>query len=355
MTKYTPLHPVSSKNAQFAIFAALCIAFMVFLSQLNETAKCQELIQSSMLAKTTPRNALTLSEFNDLNDKIVQKALKLCSCGCFYSPVKNCPRTYSLRDVEKSAYAIVTKEISESMEFGLMISRTNAGISCLRDGIRSGGICLDALLQESKSNGKVLGTVTIPFPARNIPVTKGQLMPSERMVSALDEFIDRENVKSINDFGAGIGQYGMSLIRRQFQSEGKFLYRGYDGTGDVELYTQGSIKYFDLGLPMHLPVADWIIFFETAHLIPNHKEGMIVRNLHAHNCRGIILSWGTYNEVELKSSNLHDEEYVIETFSKLGYYTDEMETNRFRASMSKESDGKWMESLLVLRRHESVC
>lgn len=353
MTKYTPLHTsTSSKSIQFAIFGTVCVAFMAFLSQFNETAKCKE---TFMLAKTSLSDSVTLAEFNALNARIVQEKVKLCDCGCLYSPIKNCPRRYSLKDIEKSAYAIVTKEISESMESELMISKTHAQIACVRDGVRSGGICLDALLKESQRDGKVLGTITIPFPARDIAVMKGQLMPSERMLGSLDEFMDSEQVKSISDFGAGVGQYGYSLVRRQFASQGQFLYRGYDGAGDVELYTQGLVKYFDLGVPLHLPVADWVMFFETAHLIPNHKEGMVIRNLHAHNCRGIILSWGTHSEIEMKSSNLHDEEYLVQIFTQLGYYNDQMETNHFRESINLELDGKWMENLLVLRRYEPIC
>ena len=95
-------------------------------------------------------------------------------------------------------------------------------------------------------------------------------------------------MKSISDFGAGQGQYGAKL---QVTNSESFLYRGYDGAGDVEVYTQGFVKRFDLTIPLDLPVSDWLMTLEVGEHIPSSHEGMMIRNLHAHNCKGLILSW----------------------------------------------------------------
>ena len=192
--------------------------------------------------------------------------------------------------------------------------------------------------------------IAIPFPARDLKVPKCQLMPSQKLTESLKEFFSREGAKSINDFGAGVGQYGISLRREDS------IYRGYDEAGDVGIYTQGFINYFDLSIPLKLPVADWVISFEHGHLVPPEKEGMLVRNLHAHNCKGMIISWGTYGEVELESHNLHDEQYIIETFNELGYFYDVVQTDYFRQNWDPETDGMWLHNtLLVLRRLEPIC
>lgn len=357
MANYTPLNwqVKKPKNLQLIAFGTICVAFMFFLGQINETSKCQEVIKSSMLMETTTRNYIELKDFKKLNHGIFQERVKVCDCGCAVSPNLNCPRKYSLADVEKSAYAVITRDLSESMETELVVSKTNAQISCLRDGQRSEiGYCLSAMVKLSEEEGLIRGSVSIPFPAREIQIPKSHMLPSDKLLETLYGFIESEEIKSINDFGAGIGQYGVSL-RRKFQE--KLLYRGYDGAGDVEIYTLGFVKYYDLTIPMKLPVADWVMSFEVGHLIPVHKEGMMIRNLHAHNCKGILISWGAQNADGFESNNLHDEEYLVDLFTKLGYFHDLLETERFRENWTpEEGDGMWFhESLLVFRRHKPIC
>ena len=358
MVNYTPLYwqVKQKKNLQFAAFGIICVGFMFFLGQMNEATKCQEVMKSSMLMETTSKNSIDLEEFKKLNDAIFQKPVKVCDCGCSLSPNLNCPRTYSLADVEKSAYAIITRELSDSMETELVLSKTNAQIACLRDGKRSeNGYCLHAMEKLSEEEGLIRGSLTIPFPAREIQIPKSHLLPSDKLLESLYGFIESEEIKSINDFGAGVGQYGVS-IRRKFQE--KLLYRGYDGAGDVDIYTQGFINYYDLTIPMKLPVADWVLSFETGHLIPVHKEGMMIRNLHAHNCKGILISWGGQeNADDFESNNLHDEDYLVDLFTNLGYFHDVLETERFRQNWTpEEGDGMWFhETLLVFRRHKPIC
>ena len=85
---------------------------------------------------------------------------------------------------------------------------------------------------------------------------------------------------SINDFGAGVGQYGHYLRREGLP------WHGYDGAGDVEEYTDGFVKFVDLSLPtLALPRADWVVSLEVAEHIPRTHEWAVLRNLHAHACR----------------------------------------------------------------------
>ena len=328
---------------------------MFFLSEINESTKCKQVMRSSMSKNTKTRNSISLTEFQHINENIIQKQNKICDCGCFDSPIMNCEREYSLKDVENSASAIATREISDFMDAELIASKVFTDVACIRNGARSGGYCINAMLEKSEKEGQVRGVVTLPFPGREIKLSRAQIPASELLFESLISFIEREKVKSINDFGASIGQYGTNL-RRHFSDISSLLYRGYDEAGTVEIYTQGFISYFDLSIPLKLPVADWVTSFEVGHLMPPHKEGMMIRNLHAHNCKGIILTWGTYGETDLISSNLHDNEYLIELFSKLGYYYDEVESNIFRENWNPETDGMWFhKSLLVLRRHEPIC
>ena len=64
---------------------------------------------------------------------------------------------------------------------------------------------------------------------------------------------------SINDFGAGVGQYGAALLA----ARPWIRWRGYDGAGDVEEYTRGFVKFVDLAIPLALPRADWVVALEV--------------------------------------------------------------------------------------------
>lgn len=175
------------------------------------------------------------------------------------------------------------------------------------------------------------------------------------MVKELTAFIENEEKKneagiiSISDFGAGIGQYGTSL-EPLFQDT--LLYRGYDGAGDVEAYTHGYLKFFDLSIPLNLPVTDWVMSFEVGEHVPSYSEGMMIRNLHAHNCKGIILSWGIEGQTGCNHINLHGNEYLIDVFEQLGYVYDADQANTFR---NNAEDSWFRKSLMVFRRAEPVC
>ena len=104
---------------------------------------------------------------------------------------------------------------------------------------------------------------------------------------------------------------------------GSVTYLAYDGAGNVEEYTLGFLKHFDLTLPLALPRTDWVISLEVGEHVPSKFEGMLFRNIHRHNCRGVILSWGTFSQQGGRAHiNLHDNEYVVNIMDRLGYYED---------------------------------
>ena len=84
---------------------------------------------------------------------------------------------------------------------------------------------------------------------------------------------------------------------------------------------------------------------------------MVIRNLHTHNCKGIILSWGVEGQGGENHVNLHDNEYIIEVFMGLGYVLDQEDTNEFRNAFPEHRvNGFWFkDSLMVLRRVNPIC
>ena len=62
-------------------------------------------------------------------------------------------------------------------------------------------------------------------------------------------------------------------------------------------YTQGFVEYFDLSMPLELPKADWVLSLEVGEHVPsNYEQAMLIRNLHHHNRKGVILSWSVIGQ-----------------------------------------------------------
>ena len=137
---------------------------------------------------------------------------------------------------------------------------------------------------------------------------------------------------SVVDFGAGVGQYGHAL-RSRFP-RARVHWRGYDGAGDVEEYTQGRVSYVDLTLPLALPRADWVLSLEVGEHVPREHELTLLGNLHAHNCRGVLLSWACYGGHQ--HVNKRPNAYLIDAFHRLGYRYDERASNAMRQPELRE-------------------
>lgn len=127
---------------------------------------------------------------------------------------------------------------------------------------------------------------------------------------------------SFVEFGAGIGQLGRAITDMNRRVE----YRGYDGGGNVEEVTSKYVKWINLTQPFDVKRGDWVVALNVGERVPNRFEKDFIRNLHANNCRGIIMSWGSFeqgghgNAVDGHGQvNLHSEAYVTKVFEALGY------------------------------------
>ena len=120
---------------------------------------------------------------------------------------------------------------------------------------------------------------------------------------------------SLNDLGAGVGQMGRSLL----SLEPGISYQGYDGAGNVEASTNGFVRWADLTVRLFLPVAEWVLSLEVGEHVPSEFEVTLLSNLHAANCRGIILSWARLGQAGYGHVNNHSPQYIADRFDELGY------------------------------------
>ena len=285
--------------------------------------------------------------FDAVNERLVRPFHTANNCG---SPQKaiDCPRLYDLQDVNKSVSLGGVEENQRRFEAKLHKRHEEARNRCLKENAtttKSGGWCL--------CNP---GKYKIFYQQTEIIIPSHHVDAAPRVLNELASMIQEENITSISDFGAGIGQYKAAMLKRRDKDASLSSlkeFNAYDGAGNVHEYTKGFLRFFDLTLPLSLPRTDWVLSFEVGEHVPSAFEGMVIRNLHYHNCRGIILSWAILGQHGHAHINNHSNEYIIAIFEQLGYRFDAEASAKFR---NDDGNYKWfVKSLMVFRRHENVC
>lgn len=191
---------------------------------------------------------------------------------------------------------------------------------------RRGGWCLANMVRErlfgSEQNVSIRDGVPYRMPASHVPADR-------LLVEGVQNLTARCGL-SVLDLGAGVGQYGRELLGTGAQ------WQGWDGAGDVEEYTGGFVKYADVTIPLALPRADWVLSLEVGEHLPRRHELMFIRNLHAHNRCGVLLSWACCNGGH-QHINLRPNAFVIRAFEDLGYRFDARRSEAMRRPALREA------------------
>ena len=74
----------------------------------------------------------------------------------------------------------------------------------------------------------------------DIPIARHHVRAATGITDVIYDLIQKEDIKSFNDFGAGIGQYKADLTARV----PNLVWNSYDGAGNVEEYTKGFVKIY---------------------------------------------------------------------------------------------------------------
>lgn len=206
--------------------------------------------------------------------------------------------------------------------------------------VQSGGWCLNmsGALELSLPRG---GSYLLPrfHTQADLGVLMAVIALSRPLANPPTAFPGSGAPASINDIGAGVGQLGRELLSRVPQAR----YAGFDGAPNVETVTQGFVRWMDLTLPLHFDRADWVVSLEVGEHIRPNFEGVVIRNLHAHNCRGIILSWAKRVQFGLGHVNNHDPSTLEAKFRALGYYVHSDLTNAISNPTAKGDIQQWKE------------
>ena len=231
-----------------------------------------------------------------------------CEKACGFH--RDCRRQYTAVDVERSAALWDPMNLEHGAELQKRASEMAAACQGTHRtrGLAFGGWCLGRDEKEwNKGVVRRLPLEHIPADAGLVQVLLSRVLPTKS-----------GGWFTLNDFGAGVGQIGRELVAK----EPGVRYRGYDGAGNVVERTGGFVKFFDLTMPLSLPRSDWLLSIEVGEHVPHEHEMTVVRNFHAHNRCGIILSWGALDQMGHNHVNNHDPAYVRTLFNELGYEVD---------------------------------
>ena len=331
-----------------SVLAFICLANLNYQSFLFQLRQVDEEANETSLERFLKITQQIIVQINNNGD---------CTCGCHNSPMLDCPPLYDINDVNESSTMKASKAIQEFMDSAqIQIKRSGIEmceiISTIPENSLSspmGGYCLHALYKSSQTKGIDRGFVKYPHSHRDVSIPIGFHRANPELLDNLSTFIRKEKMKSLVDFGAGIGSY-VANLEELFPN---MVFRGFDGAPDVDDYTFGYIKFLDLSLPQNLPQSDWVMSLNVGEHMPSTAEGMFIRNLHTNNCKGIILSWETPEQPGIGHVNLHTNHYLIKLFQSLGYAFDVGETKEFREGQLKNSP--FQKSLLIFRRLQKLC
>ena len=266
----------------------------------------------------------------------------------------DCPRQYTFDDIRRSAARWDPR--SSRLH---RLAEAAARRSCQRgDASASGSYCIGSP-SPPQSSRRLRNEVAVA-----LPNNQSYVLPLARYVPADDVVVEvlrsllvdaqGRPSASLLDVGAGVGQYGRKLLSLTPGID----YRGCDGAGDVRAATGGFVSWCDLAERFDVPRADWVLCLEAGEHVPARHEGTVLRNLHAHNRRGIILSWAVLGQQGPGHLNNHANGHVVSALDALGYDLD----SRLTAALRTGWDGKlnrsaardWRQLMAVRRAKEGA-
>ena len=242
--------------------------------------------------------------------------------GCGFRT--DCPARYAAAAINASAAEWDPANATAALQLEARHAAARAGCATTSRGgiLPSGGWCLVHSHRAAFSARHSGGTYRLPR-NRTVELPAHHYAADGTVVNVLGAlllgklpFMARTATpQSLADFGAGVGEYGHALAAVHPEVH----WRGYDGAGNVEEFTRGFVRFVDLALPLALPRADWVLSLDVGEHVPPEHEAMYLRNLHAHNCRGVILKWAELGVRGNGHVNNHAAAYVRERMEELGY------------------------------------
>jgi hypothetical protein len=158
---------------------------------------------------------------------------------------------------------------------------------------------------------------------------------------------------SLFDIGAGVGQYGV-----WFRFNAPYIvWEGFDGAGNVESFTNGSVRWIDVTDPLYDTIgnrrADWVMSLEVGEHIAHNASLIFLDLLSKHSNIGVILSWAVKGQGGHGHINEKDNEEVVRISQNVGLVQTAW-TKSFQNEARKLAQYRWFrESFMVFVKNDT--
>lgn len=279
--------------------------------------------------------------------------------NCGFRTGRDCPRPYTAADVEVST--ALWDPHNTSRLAGLVTSRLAAEKACATRSrprspaqLASGGFCV-RLLPDDPPNKFTIRATDGKLHSYSLPASVDHGAAIGGVVRVLHHLLrpshNNRVRRSLLDLGAGLGQYGRALHALDAQHR----YAAYDGAGNIEAATNGFVRYAEFSLPLSLPRAHWVLSIDTGEHVPREHEQLFIRNLHAHTCVGVIVSWADLPQGGTGHVNVHSPLYVQQSFEALGYELDRRITRLLRNQSDVGEPSYLVANFVAMRRRRRLA
>ena len=163
----------------------------------------------------------------------------------------------------------------------------------------------------------------------------------EPLSDALLTFFKNEKIKTLCDFGCGMGSYVQHFKKNNLNVS------GYDGNPNTPKLTNNTCDVLDLSNPIKFNTPfSWVMSLEVGEHLPKKFEDIFINNLHQNNENGIVLSWAVKGQGGYGHFNEQNNDYIKSKICKLGYINDIESEEQLR----KHSSLYWFKNTIMVFR-----
>ena len=163
----------------------------------------------------------------------------------------------------------------------------------------------------------------------------------KKLSDELLTFFKTEKVKTLCDFGCGMGGYVQHFKKNNLNVS------GYDGNPNTPKLTNNTCDVLDLSKPIKFNIPfSWVMSLEVGEHLPKKFEDIFINNLHTNNKNGIVLSWAVKGQGGCGHVNEQNNDYIKSKICKLGYINDIESENQLR----KHSSLSWFKNTIMVFR-----
>merc|ERR1712070_844723 len=162
-------------------------------------------------------------------------------------------------------------------------------------------------------------------------------MHDAAFAAALVQFFQGRHVRTVVDFGCGLGLYVRDLRAADIRAG------GFDGNPMTMQISEGRCLHADLSSRIDLGTRwGWALSLEVADHIQREFEATFLDNLDRHACAGLVLSWG--NQAGEGHVNVRPSSEVQELLERRGFRLVQESTDLLRASATLP----WLETTVLV-------